>query len=249
MKNTKKLILHRGYLGKYPENSYISFNKALEEGFSFETDIRTSKDKKCFLIHDNTLDRLFNVSGKIGDKKSEELKKCSYKEDRLLKLFRLEDLCLLIEGKRNQKFLSFMHIKELDDVHYVMKIVKKYDFSEKIRFFACDDLTMDLIDLVKNKYPEYKVGLHITDNSPYIDKRSFKKSDFIWVDEIKKENITPRLIELANELKKPVYAISPELIPESIFNRDIEKRWGEYLAMGVDGICTDKPQEFSKFAG
>ncbi len=247
MKDIKKLILHRGYKGKYPENSYISFSKALEEGLSFETDIRTSKDKKCFLIHDDSLDRLFNVGGKICDKKSGELKKCSYKKDLLLKLFGLEDLCLLVEGKRNQEFLSFIHIKELDDLAPAVKIIGKYDLSEKIRFFACDDITMNLIDIVKSRYPEYKVGLHITDDSPYINKRSFKKTDFIWADEIKKENITKKLIELAHEFKKPVYAISPELISESIFNEYIEKKWGEYLSIGVDGICTDKPQEFLSF--
>ena len=61
-----KLILHRGYKFTYPENSRISFEMALKENKSFETDIRVSKDGICFMIHDDSLDNLFNGSGKIN---------------------------------------------------------------------------------------------------------------------------------------------------------------------------------------
>jgi len=54
-------------------------------------------------------------------------------------------------------------------------------------------------------------------------------------------------VELAHSLGKPFYAISPELIPESIFNKDVEKRWKELLEMNVDGICTDLPGRLIKF--
>ncbi|KKK91758.1 hypothetical protein LCGC14_2709720 [marine sediment metagenome] len=40
----EKIILHRGYKGKYPENSKISFEMALKENKDFETDIRVSKE-------------------------------------------------------------------------------------------------------------------------------------------------------------------------------------------------------------
>lgn len=62
-----------------------------------------------------------------------------------------------------------------------------------------------------------------------------------------KRNITKELVNLAHSVGKPIYAISPELIAESVFNADIERRWKELVEVGVDGICTDEPLELSRF--
>lgn len=242
-----EIILHRGHKGKYLENSKIAFENAIREGISFETDIRVSKDRRCFLIHDEYLDRLFNGSGKISDLNSQELKKFSYKEDSRLGLVELDDLCTLI---RNFSYnnLIFIHIKELKDIDKIVEVFDKYNnLSDIIRFFACDNITMNLADVIKENYPRYIVGLHITEDSPYKSEEHFKKADFIWADEIKKKSINSRLVRLANSSEKPIYVISPELIPESVFNKNIEKRWREFVGMNVNGICTDKPIELMNF--
>jgi len=243
--NKNKLLLHRGYKGRYLENSKTSFKHALKQGFDFETDIRISKDGECFLIHDESLDRLFDCFGRIDEKNSEELKECRYKEDENEKLCSLNELCELI-NTNNKQSLIFIHIKKIRDIEKVIEILERYDFEERVRFFACDEITLDLIDIIKQKYPKYKVGLHYFENSGFREEE-FKKADFIWADEITRENITKQAVELAHKFNRPFYAISSELIPESIFNQDIKKRWQEFLEMNVDGICSDKPEEFLSF--
>jgi len=241
----KRIILHRGYKGKYPENSKISFEMALKEDKSFETDIRVSRDGVCFMIHDDSLDRLFNGVGKIKEKTSGELGFFKYKEDGTQGLCSLKEMCDLINENLGDG-LIFIHIKESEDIDDVIKVLEQYNFSERIRFFACDEITSDLIKIVKEKYPKYKVGLHFYENNNFT-KEDFGKADFIWADEITKENITKELVGSAHSLNKPFYVISPELIPESIFNRDIKKRWKEFLEMNVDGVCTDLAEEFLNF--
>ena len=242
----EKVILHRGYWGEYPENSSISFEKALDECFNLETDIRVSRDGVCFMIHDDTLDRLFNSFGKVEEKDSEELKDVKYKEDETQNLCSLEELCELIKNAENKESLIFIHIKELEDIKNVIKTLGKYDFSDRIRFFACDEITLDFIRIIKEKHPQYKVGLHFYENNNFT-KEDFEKADFIWADEITKENITKELVESTHSLDKPIYVISPELIPESIFNKNIKKRWKEFLDMGIDGVCIDLNKEFLDF--
>lgn len=244
-KMENKIILHRGYKGKYPENSEISFVNALKENLAFETDIRISKDGVPFLIHDDDLYRLFNGIGKIKDLSSEELEKFNYREDNKLGLFELEKLCILI---RNLSYdnLIFIHIKELKDIDKVIEVLDKYNLYEIVRFFAVDEITLELIKTIKNNYPEYQVGLHFNDNSK-INEEKFRLADFIWADEINKKNITEELVSISHSFGKPIYVISPELISESIFNSDIEGRWKEFIEMEVDGICTDKPVEFFNF--
>lgn len=61
-----KNIAHRGFSGKYPENTLIAFKKAIElEADMIELDITLSKDKIPVVIHDDTMDRTTNGKGKI----------------------------------------------------------------------------------------------------------------------------------------------------------------------------------------
>jgi len=228
----EKLILHRGYKFKYPENSKISFEKALKENKSFETDIRVSKDGVCFMIHDDAIDNLFNGSGKIKNMTSNELTNFCYKEDKAQKLCSLKELCELIKENPGSS-LIFIHIKESEDIDDVIKVLEEYDFSERIRFFAVDEIEEDFRKIMKEKYPKYKIGLFLPENSENFNKEKFENSDFIWADEINLKWIAKEKVELAHSLEKPFYAISPELIQESIFNSNIKERWKELLEIGV----------------
>jgi len=240
-----KLILHRGYKGKFPENSKISFEKALKENKNFETDIRVSKDGVCYMIHDDILDNLFNGLGKISNFSSEELKGFHYKEDSTQKLCSLKEMCELVKENRGDS-LIFIHIKKLKDIENVMQVLKKYDFTSRIRLFAVNEIERDFRKIMKEKCFEYKGGIYLPENSSNYNEKDFQNSDFIWADEKTIKWITKEKVKLAHSLKKPFYAISPELIPESIFNKNIKKRWKELLDANVDGICTDLPDEFQK---
>lgn len=66
---------HRGWSELYPENTMIAFEKALEIGVDqLETDVRVTKDGRLVLIHDNTVDRTTNKTGRVCDYTLAELK-------------------------------------------------------------------------------------------------------------------------------------------------------------------------------
>ncbi len=221
-----EIILHRGYKGKFPENSRISFEEAMKENLAFETDIRISKDEGIYLVHDNIFEKFEEPNQRL----------CS-----------LEEVCELAR-QINYKNFIFIHIKEERDIGKVVEFLenKNYNFKEIVRFFATDEITLNLVKKIKKDYSKYKVGLHFNDNSK-INEEEFKLADFIWADEINKRNITKELVDFSHKIGKPLYAISPELIAESVFNKDIEGRWKELRGLNVDGICTDLPEEFLSF--
>lgn len=65
---------HRGFSGKYPENTMIAFEKAIEAGCDgIEFDVHFSKDGEVVIIHDETLDRTSNQTGLVRDLTYEEL--------------------------------------------------------------------------------------------------------------------------------------------------------------------------------
>ena len=61
-------IAHRGASGNYPENTLLSFRKALEIGVDeIELDLHFTRDERVVIMHDSTVDRTTNSTGKIAD--------------------------------------------------------------------------------------------------------------------------------------------------------------------------------------
>ncbi len=72
------LMAHRGNRAFCPENTLVSFQHAFEDGADIlETDLHLSKDGQFICIHDATLDRTTDGSGKIADLTVAEIKKVS----------------------------------------------------------------------------------------------------------------------------------------------------------------------------
>lgn len=66
---------HRGWKTKYPENTLEAFKAAFTlDVDQLETDVRVTRDGELVLIHDATVDRTTNGSGKVCDMTLAELK-------------------------------------------------------------------------------------------------------------------------------------------------------------------------------
>ena len=66
---------HRGWCDRYPENTMLAFKKAIEIGVDqIETDVRVTADGELVLIHDATVDRTTNGTGKVCEKTLAELR-------------------------------------------------------------------------------------------------------------------------------------------------------------------------------
>ena len=71
-----KIFAHRGYSGKYPENTMLAFRKAVEAGAEgIELDVQLSSDGVPVIIHDELVDRTTDGKGRVNDYSLEELKK------------------------------------------------------------------------------------------------------------------------------------------------------------------------------
>ena len=99
------IIAHRGYRAKYPENTLVAFQAAVDAGAPMiELDVMLSRDRKLVVIHDATLERTTNGSGPVIDYTLEELKQLDagswydsqFSDERLPEL---EEVFDLVSGK------------------------------------------------------------------------------------------------------------------------------------------------------
>lgn len=62
------LVSHRGYNASAPENTMPAFALSVQKGYQYiETDVQFTSDGIPVLLHDSTIDRTSNGSGKVAD--------------------------------------------------------------------------------------------------------------------------------------------------------------------------------------
>ena len=92
---------HRGLHDNHsdaPENSMKAFKKAVDAGYGIEMDIQLTKDKIPVVFHDETLNRMCGVEGKVWEFTFEELQKLTLAESEE-RIPKFEDVLALVDGK------------------------------------------------------------------------------------------------------------------------------------------------------
>ena len=137
---------HRGYCAVYPENTLLSFEKAMELGVdAVEFDVWLSSDKQPVLMHDGDTSRTCGVPGHLRDRTLAEIKKldpCSFRK--FGETFRgqvqiptLYELLDLVKAKQPELKLG-VEIKEYTEetVDITVKALKEYGVFENCWFYA-----------------------------------------------------------------------------------------------------------------
>ena len=84
------ILAHRGFSGKYPENTMLAFKKAAELDIAgFETDVQMTKDGVLVITHDEEISRVSNGKGYIKDMTLKELKELDFRNG--MEEFALDD--------------------------------------------------------------------------------------------------------------------------------------------------------------
>lgn len=68
------IIAHRGFRARYPENTMVAFQAAVDAGAPMlELDVHLSRDRKMVVIHDAALERTTNGKGLVSEHTLEQL--------------------------------------------------------------------------------------------------------------------------------------------------------------------------------
>ena len=121
-------IAHRGYSGKFDENTMIAFKKAIEYGADgIETDVQLSKDGVPVIIHDETLDRTTNGHGFVKDFTLKELKEFRTKSVGKVKALKKD----LKENysKEEVQYLISNQGEEIPKLEELLKLVSSSDLK------------------------------------------------------------------------------------------------------------------------
>jgi len=176
---------HRGYSAAYPENTLLSFEKAIELGVDvIEFDVWLSSDKQPVIMHDGDTSRTCGVPGHLRDKTLAEIKTLDpcYREKfgeqfaGQVKVPTLYELLELVKEKKPTLKLG-VEIKEYTEetVDITIAALEKYGFDIRTDcwFYAFNGR---IIRYLKEKYNARTMGY------PDIQMKEF--CGYEWYDEI-----------------------------------------------------------------
>ena len=136
--NTIKYIGHRGIGGLAPENTLPAFELAGKLGlWAAECDVRTTSDGNWMILHDDTVDRMTDGTGKIKNlslKKVQSLNISSGKNIMNYKGTKIPKLQDYLLTCKKWGLVAIIEMKPSDNLQYYdkfIKIIKEYGNIEK----------------------------------------------------------------------------------------------------------------------
>ena len=154
---------HRGFKGKYPENTMLVFGKAVEAGAcGIEFDVHLSKDGELVIIHDETLERTTDGKSLVCEKTLEELKKLN--ASKLYPDFEVQRIPTLreyFEFAKDKEIITNIELKN-SIIDYegieekVYEFINEYNLSEKI---IISSFNHESLVRFKNIDPNIKCGV------------------------------------------------------------------------------------------
>ena len=212
---------HRGARAYELENTLESFGKAIELGTNaIELDLRLSGDGKLVICHDDNLKRVFNKDLPLNEATLEELKEATGN-----KIPTLQEALRFMDRKVEKILLE---VKEAGYEKKVLEAIKKENLEDRVIVVS---FLVDALVTVRNLDSKIETGLIYTKFRSPVDAALKLQARylmplyrFVHTKDVEKAH--------KNNLKMIVWTINTK--------EEVRK----YLAKGVDGIATDRPDIF-----
>jgi glycerophosphoryl diester phosphodiesterase len=215
------LIAHRGASFYEPENTLRAVKRALEFGVDgIEIDVRSSMEGSLIVIHDETVDRTTNGTGKVRDMSLLELRSLDAGKGERIPL--LEEVLELVKGKA----LLVIELKIAGMEERVLKILEEHDAFDNV---LVNSFIHKSVKKVKELNPRVKTGV-IFREAPIKPSRLAMDAEAENLFAFHKY-ITWEMVQDAHDHGLNIYAWTVDE-PSTIES---------LIMLGVDGIVTNKP--------
>lgn len=219
-------IGHRGAKGHAPENTLISFQKAMDLGVDgIELDVHLTSDEQLICLHDDTLDRTTSGTGLVSTFTLIELK--AFRIDTLHEIPTLQEVLNLID----EKIFLNIELKGKNTAKPVSDLIEYYVSEKNWNYdhFIVSSFDWNALQEIRSLNPNIAIGvLTQTDLALAIG----------FADFIKAKSVHPYFHLLTNENTELMQQKGFQVFPWTVNElEDLQK----IKSFKVDGIISDFP--------
>ena len=228
-----KNFAHRGFSGKYPENTLLAFQKAIEAGADgAELDVQLTKDGEVVIIHDETIDRTTDGKGYVVDYTYDELSKfdASYIYRGQMGFNKIPTLREYFELVKDLDFITNVELKTgineyLGIEEKVYDLIKEFKLEKKVIISSFNHFS---VLRMKKIAPELKYGFLSEDW--IINAGAYTASHDVQCYHPRFNNLIPEVVEelKKNGLEINTWTVNKEEDIRDLINKKIDILIGNY---------------------
>ncbi len=151
-----KLVNHRGYHEKFPENTLAAYKESKEKGYQYvETDIQLTKDGVPVLIHNQSLKNMAGVDVSIDSLTLEQARNYSFKGGE--QITTLEEFIAYCKANLLTPYIELKveTIHTAEQIKSIYDVVDKYSMIGKVQWIS---FSSDLIQMMAQYDTQDRLG-------------------------------------------------------------------------------------------
>ncbi len=230
------IVAHRGLLLHAPENTLTNFRACLELRLGFEFDVERAKTGHLICIHDDTVDRTTNGTGKVSDLSLDEIRRLDAGSDFDAqfageKVPTVDEVLKLVSEYKQHEVLIAVDLKAADVEQEVVRLAEKHAVLHRLIFIGrtiADPQVRDRIKRTSSKAQTATVA-----NNPEEFSKALTAADWVYF----------RYLPPQEQMAAVRTAGKRTFIAGATVAGNVPANWRQAASVGIDGILTDYPLE------
>ena len=232
------IVAHRGLLRHSPENTLANFRACLELRIGFEFDVETTRDGHLVCIHDSTVDRTTNGTGKVSELTLAEIKALDaggWFDPKFAgeKVPTIDEVLKLVAEYRQHDLLIAVDLKANDVGQDVVQLAESHKVLHRLIFIGRTIAEPRLRKQMKTASNKAHTAAVANNPEEFPKALAAPNADWVYVRFLP----TDEQIEAVHDAMKRAFIAGPTV------SGNVPKNWQHAARVGIDGILTDYPLE------
>lgn len=232
------IVAHRGLLLHAPENTLANFRACLELRLGFEFDVERTKDGQLVCIHDDTVDRTTNGTGKVSELTLAEIKELDaggWFNPKFAgeKVPTVEEVLKLVAEYRQHDLLIAVDLKAENVGQDVVRLADKQKVLHRLLFIGRTITEPKLRDQIRNASDKAHTATVANNADEFVLALAAPDADWVYFRFLP----TEEQVEAVHQAKKRSFIAGPTVAG------NVPENWQHAANARMDAILTDYPLE------
>ena len=234
------IVAHRGLLLHAPENTLANFRACLELRLGFEFDVEKSKDGELVCIHDSTVDRTTNGTGKVVDLTLAQIRELDagiWFDSKFAgeKVPTIDEVLKLVAEYSQHDVLIAVDLKAEGVEQDVVRLAEKYKVLHRLLFIGRTISEPQVREKLKQASAKTQTAV-VTNNIDEFPKAlAATNADCVYF----------RYLPPLEQMEAVRGEGKRSFIAGATVSGNVPANWKHTVDVGIDGILTDYPLELA----